>query len=1002
MANWWEEEDKYGYTYADKNRPGYMGQPIVEEEEDVEVTEDDKKFVKDVEEDNWESFQPEIRRAAELEERKEIGPDFTMVLPEEEFELTEEQKKLSKRLDDEKLPDIGLPRGGEPKILKEIDSVGEKKVKSLFKKAMSAKGKKRSDGYANVWKALQAYEGKDTPFLKGLKNRFSKKASATNNKQHLGDYKDYFDRGYSWQVSSPRRASVPTVNEYANTIEYDKDSILENADNFKDGVRIRGNRPKIMINDDVYSVTSNHMETGGHSMKDSSRSSQLLLKDGKVVRHPDGTFNYGLDLISNDKKIRNILGGKVVKIEEPNDDGKYPSGYGRRLIIKTNKMISVDGKDFPLFVHYAHATGDSFSDINVGDSLEPGQDIGTMGKTSTWGPSRTMGVHLDLNGYIIKDGKKVYVSPSEFVPLGPEEARRGKGFQEGGEVGYKDSWREEEETVEEIPEYLQRPEESFTPNVPEVPGFVPQQEPEDRGDVESSAAEEKVLEANLALENLKKKREEKEKLKQQSNLIEKARTEVEEFQRPDAEMIRKSHYEIQESLKDIDPKTGILSPEATQYLAQIPRQTLVNYRETYGSSGDRSKINDVIVQQESIVEEIDKADSLQLGKGEKKPIPPSRVSELDFLKIQRYKDERELRRAETESINQAMKQSAIDPERFYKNQSTFDKVVSLIGLAAGAYGAHKYGGPNVYIAELDKEVAKDIRAQKLDQDLEKRKFAAHNFKVATLAKRLARSAKNVTMQQNLIKIAQTAELKGMKIIKKQEVEKKKMLDIATLNKRGITDNELAYLMSKYPKLKIQESLITARDGKHYYIKGGRQAVKLMKTTLADTQDSIDGLRDLEGYVDKVKIWEQGWSPWAFFSTDRAEAGALRDRLVGKLRIEFFGPGVMTDNEREQAKKILGDPNAFWTTDAKEKAKIRTLIMKLNYGMRQKLRRDGLTMLPLSPNERRVEQLLKKNKLNDNPNNRVKIVNSLIEAEKEAVTQGQPAGKLWDMNEPLPI
>ena len=39
---------------------------------------------------------------------------------------------------------------------------------------------------------------------------------------------------------------------------------------------------------------------------------------------------------------------------------------------------------------------------------------------------------------------------------------------------------------------------------------------------------------------------------------------------------------------------------------------------------------------------------------------------------------------------------------------------------------------------------------------------------------------------------------------------------------------------------------------------------------------------------------------------------------------------------------------------------------------------------------------------NNPNNRVKIVNSLIEAEKEAVSQGRPAGKLWDMNEPLPI
>ena len=398
---------------------------------------------------------------------------------------------------------------------------------------------------------------------------------------------------------------------------------------------------------------------------------------------------------------------------------------------------------------------------------------------------------------------------------------------------------------------------------------------------------------------------------------------------------------------------------------------------------------------------MEKADSIKLGV-DTKPKKRSRLTELDFKKIKKYKDREDLEKARTESINLAMKQSKIDPERFYKNQSTFDKIVSLVGLAAGGYGAYKYGGQNVYLKQLDQEIAKDIHAQKLDQEFSKRKLAAANFKVAALAKRYSLSAADVKEQNTLREVALKYLAKGKKVAGEVAEEKKKMADLATLNKRGVNDNELAYLMSKYPTLKIQESVITARDGKHYYIKGGKQAVKKMKEGLADTQDSIDGLRDLEGYVDKVKIWEQAWTPWLFFSTDRAEASALRDRLVGKLRIEFFGPGVMTDNEREQAKKILGDPNAFWTTDAKEKAKIRALIMKLNYGMRQKLRRDGLTMLPLSPNERRVSQLLKKNNLGDNPNNRVKIVNSLIEAEKEAVSQGKPAGKLWDMNEPLPI
>jgi hypothetical protein len=46
--------------------------------------------------------------------------------------------------------------------------------------------------------------------------------------------------------------------------------------------------------------------------------------------------------------------------------------------------------------------------------------------------------------------------------------------------------------------------------------------------------------------------------------------------------------------------------------------------------------------------------------------------------------------------------------------------------------------------------------------------------------------------------------------------------------------------------------------------------------------------------------------------------------------------------------------------------------------------------------------LKKNNLGDNPKNRVKIVDSLIAAEKEAVLGGGKPGKFWDMNEPLPI
>ena len=96
----------------------------------------------------------------------------------------------------------------------------------------------------------------------------------------------------------------------------------------------------------------------------------------------------------------------------------------------------VDGKPYTLYVHYGHATPDSFSNVEVGDTLEVGQEIGKIGGTGKWAADKedTYSKHLDLRGWIWKDGKRVHISPSEFVPLGPQEHRERQRFDEGGEV----------------------------------------------------------------------------------------------------------------------------------------------------------------------------------------------------------------------------------------------------------------------------------------------------------------------------------------------------------------------------------------------------------------------------------------------------------------------------------------------------------------------------------------------------------------------------------------
>jgi len=76
-------------------------------------------------------------------------------------------------------------------------------------------------------------------------------------------------------------------------------------------------------------------------------------------------------------------------------------------------------------------------------------------------------------------------------------------------------------------------------------------------------------------------------------------------------------------------------------------------------------------------------------------------------------------------------------------------------------------------------------------------------------------------------------------------------------------------------------------------------------------------------------------------------------------------------------------------------------MKLNYGVRNKLRADGVP-LPASPNDLRIKQMLGRRGLSDNAANRVKVIDGLIQSETDSIENGNPSGQFWDINEPLPL
>ena len=960
---------------------------------------------------------------------------------------------------DEKVPDEALkmakskspggyedPEGGDIVEEEEVEvekseepNVGsQKEIRNLMSLASKAKGNKKADAYADVIEALDAYKGKDTAYLKGLKKRFSKKASKTKKSFDLGDYRDYLSQGRSWQAPSPRRASGPRVTDYSNTIEYDREFISRNPNNLKDGFRLGPGvaRPSIMLNDgDEYSVTSNHMEEtpgrGGHSMKDSTRSSQLLYKDGRVVRHPDGKFNYGLDLINNDGKIRNILSGEVVGIDSKDDNGLYPTGYGRKLIIKTDKIITIDGKDYPLLVHYAHATDNSFDDLNVGDSLEAGQQIGMMGTTGKRGAG-SYSKHLDLNGYIeLENGKKVYVSPSEFLPMGRVDEAR--GFENGGEV-YQDSWMREQ-VSDAVPQDLQ--------SVPQDDGI---------SDLVSGLDE---VSAQVGQEELQKADEIiQEDVGEQDDLGEQMAAfrsgEAESFEEEDTDMAAFRSGEAESFKEQSTPQDSWMEEQVEKtkrekigrdpFLSEtqltrtkegIPGYIIAGDMEGLIRARDSKKFNPTAIEREIArrkkhiqqkaglkrppkIKDIIRIEKTKQTKPPKVPKGDVSKREPDVKIVSDAEKKKDSLQRQREEIDAKIKDyqkmeskyEAIDNKRFFNQGGTLNKIISLVAAGFGGYASGRYGGPNVYLNLIDKAVKEDIGQQKLDREDEVAKQNAAYKKIQQLTERYKMASQDDFQRKKLDMLQKKLD---QKINANRVKAAKTVIEAQEYQKIGrpLSRSEFIKFDRKYKDMKLRDRALTGRDGK-VYIVDNVDAKKKLEEQIENNTGAIQAIDQLIIMTPKLDFWKR--LPGAGkVSVNRRIADATRDALVGKLRLELFGPGVMTDTEREQAKKIIGDPGALFEMDAPKLAALQNIRWKLRYAERERLRRNGV-QIGMTPNDLKVEHRLKRMGLPSfmkaGPGQKREAMDYLIKREKEAMAaaaagnppRGWYKGKFWDKDE----
>ena len=356
--------------------------------------------------------------------------------------------------------------------------------------------------------------------------------------------------------------------------------------------------------------------------------------------------------------------------------------------------------------------------------------------------------------------------------------------------------------------------------------------------------------------------------------------------------------------------------------------------------------------------------------------------------------------------NMESKYDAIDTNRFFNSGGTLNKIISMVAAGFGGYASGRFGGPNVYLNLIDKEVQRDIKQQKLDREDEVAKQNSAYKKIKQLADRYQMAVDNDFAKKKLEMLSKKMDEKVAANRNKLAVEQLKQQDYGRITK-PLSRADFTALDFKYPKMKLRDRALVGKDGQ-VYIVDSADAKKKLEEQIENNTGAVQAIDQLIDITPNLSFFEK--LPGAGrVSVNRRLADATRDALVGKLRLELFGPGVMTDTEREQAKKIIGDPGALFELTAPKVAALQNIRWKLKYAERERLRRNGV-QVPMSRNDLKVENRLKAMGMppfaKASPRQKREAMDFLIKREKKAMSDaakgkapmGWYKGKFWDKDE----
>lgn len=296
---------------------------------------------------------------------------------------------------------------------------------------------------------------------------------------------------------------------------------------------------------------------------------------------------------------------------------------------------------------------------------------------------------------------------------------------------------------------------------------------------------------------------------------------------------------------------------------------------------------------------------------------------------------------------------------------------NAIAIMLGAYSQGLTGAKeNPAIVQLEKMAERQAAAKKYS-DEQKLKLSELLLKQAQ--QEIEKRRATVDSMIGLRKLEQA----DQEIALKREEINAKRAQLQAAAKQIFTQAEIMSLGGEDGN-RIRERAVRLPDGRYALAIGSKEAGRYREEISPNIDKSLKSLNKLESLTDYF-----GNNP-AKKVLSRDEIGIAKQEvqnLVGSIRLEYFGPGILTDNEQEIARSMIGNPSKFFSLESANRAKLLNMAEKLKFSRRAFLRENGVD-LPPSRNERVLEQAMQKF-----PNTpKAELINALIQ-------QGH-----WDRNE----